>query len=240
MRLEGGFDQPAFEAALMDVVARHESLRTVFAEIDGIPHQKILPVEAAQLTVERLEVSEAELPQALKRAAGTCFNLDQEVPLRAWLFHVDEKRQVLLLLLNHIAGDGWSFTPLVRDLTTAYAARRQGQSPAWSPLPVQYADYMLWQRQLLGEEADPNSPISRQIAYWKETLAGLPDQAARLADGSAPVLRWPLTTATPSLFQNQAQLAPRLAQARAGEPGNLVHGPANRSRHPAHPPGGRH
>ncbi len=188
LRLERDFSLPALEASLMDVVARHESLRTVFAEIDGTPHQQILAAETAQVIVERVAVSEAELPQALKRAASTCFNLAQEIPLRAWLFHVDEKRQVLLLLLHHIAGDGWSLAPLVRDLTIAYAARSQGQSPAWSPLPVQYADFTLWQRQLFGKETDPTSAISRQIAYWKGTLAGLPELLLLPTDRPRPAV----------------------------------------------------
>ncbi|MDV9179090.1 condensation domain-containing protein, partial [Streptomyces sp. W16] len=81
---------------------------------------------------------------------------------------------VLVLLVHHIAGDGWSVGPFGRDLATAYAARIAGTVPAWGELPVQYADYTLWQRDLLGSDDDPGSAVARQSAFWREALAGLP------------------------------------------------------------------
>ena len=78
---------------------------------------------------------------------------------------------------DHVAGDGWSMGPLARDLAAAYTARALGEEPGWSPLPVQYADYTLWQHEVLGSESDPRSPISTQIDYWTQRLADLPDQA---------------------------------------------------------------
>ncbi len=93
---------------------------------------------------------------------------------------------VLLLLVHHIVGDGWSLTPLTRDLGTAYAARCHGRSPEWAPLAVQYADYALWQQELLGNEDNPNSLIAGQLAFWKETLKNLPDQLELPTDYSRP------------------------------------------------------
>ena len=91
---------------------------------------------------------------------------------------------MLLLLLHHIAGDGWSLAPLARDLARAYAARRDGQAPDLPALPVQYADYTLWQHEVLGEESDPQSAIARQLAFWTETLER-PSRPARSAERPA-------------------------------------------------------
>src|SRR6185436_3337262 len=82
--------------------------------------------------------------------------------------------------------DGWSIAPLLADLATAYTARVAGTAPAGPPLPVQYADYTLWQRARLGHEDDPASPLARQIAYWTRQLAALPGEVPLPADRPRP------------------------------------------------------
>ncbi len=166
LRLEGVLDQAALEAALGDVVQRHESLRTVFPETLGVPRQVILEASVARPRLEVEQVTAAALAEALSAAARQGFDLATQPPLRAHLFVLGDSEHVLLLLLHHIAGDGWSLAPLWRDLAMAYAARLEGRTPELPKLPVQYADYTLWQHQVLGREDDPESAIARQLAFW--------------------------------------------------------------------------
>ncbi|MDF3313875.1 condensation domain-containing protein, partial [Rhodococcus sp. T2V] len=127
-----------------DVVARHESLRTVFGEDDGgVPFQRILPVErvVAELPVEVVDAGDDTAMDVVAEAAGHCFDLSVEIPVRATLVRCGENQHILVLVLHHIAGDGGSLAPLARDVAVAYAARVAGEVPGWVPLPVQYADY---------------------------------------------------------------------------------------------------
>ncbi|MFD0521872.1 non-ribosomal peptide synthetase [Paractinoplanes durhamensis] len=115
------------------------------------------------------------------------FDLASEVPVRAWLSVVDGAH-VLVVVLHHIAGDGWSMRPLAADLARAYAARCAGRAPDWAPLPVQYADFSLWQRQLLEQENDPSSAFSAQLRFWLDELRDLPDQLSLPTDRPRPAV----------------------------------------------------
>ncbi|MGW0763821.1 condensation domain-containing protein, partial [Streptomyces sp. NPDC002814] len=149
-----------------------------------VPYQQVLEVAEVDLAVR--DVPEDELPRVLREAARHEFDLSREIPVRAWLFAAGPGEWVLLLVVHHVAADGWSLGPLARDLAQAYAARRAGRGPSWPPLPVQYADYTLWQRRLLGDEADPESVFGRQLAYWRGQLAGLPEQVTLPPDRARP------------------------------------------------------
>ncbi|MET9611041.1 amino acid adenylation domain-containing protein, partial [Streptomyces sp. NPDC006512] len=182
VRLTGDLDAGALEGALGDVVARHESLRTVFPDTDGRPHQLVLAPGAARPVLARSPYDAEVLAAEVARG----FDLAADLPVRAHLFTVDATTHVLLVVVHHIAGDGWSMGPLARDLGEAYAARAAGAAPAWKPLPVQYADYTLWQREVLGDEDDPVSELSRQVDHWREALAGLPEELTLPVDRPRP------------------------------------------------------
>lgn len=188
LRLEGDLDAAAMELAIADVVARHESLRTIFPEEDSLPYQHVLPAEEARPTLTVEEVDEQTLGERMAGAAATGIDLSREIPLRAWLFRIQPTQHVLLLLLHHIAGDGWSMGPLGRDLTEAYQARRNGSTPTFAELPVQYADYTLWQRALLGEEGVADSLVSRQLDFWRTALAGAPEEISLPTDRPRPAV----------------------------------------------------
>ncbi|HLY64111.1 MAG TPA: condensation domain-containing protein, partial [Chloroflexota bacterium] len=188
VRLSGPLDQEALEAALGDVVARHESLRTVFPETSGTPRQHVIEASCAAVILQKSNVTEATLHATVVGAARQGFDLETEPPLRAHLFALGEQEHVLLLLLHHIAGDGWSLAPLWRDVAAAYGARLEGKAPSFAPLPVQYADYTLWQHQVLGSESDPNSAAARQLSFWSETLKDLPDQIELPTDRPRPAV----------------------------------------------------
>ncbi|MGY2061039.1 condensation domain-containing protein, partial [Nocardia gipuzkoensis] len=184
VRLTGEFDEAAFAAAVADVVARHESLRTIFVEVDGVPAQQVLDTVEVPVTIA--DVPPAEVDAAVAEAAGHPFDLSTEIPIRVTVLRCGPADCVVLLLIHHIAGDGWSMSPLLRDLSAAYAARRRGRAPEWEPLPVQYVDYTLWQRELLGEATDPDSVLSQQFEYWRRELAGLPEQLQLPTDRPRP------------------------------------------------------
>ena len=188
VRLTGALDRAALEAALGDIVERHESLRTIFPDTLGVPRQLILEASAARPRLLVTEVSADALPRALANAAQRGFDLAGEPPLRVHLFTLDESEHVLLLLLHHIAGDGWSLAPLARDLARCYGARRNRRTPELAALPVQYADYTLWQHEVLGAEEDKESAIARQLAFWTSTLKDLPDQIELPSDRPRPAV----------------------------------------------------
>ncbi|MGZ3102047.1 amino acid adenylation domain-containing protein [Streptomyces sp. H72] len=188
VRLRGGLDHEALASALHDVTARHESLRTVFLEDAEGPHQVVLDEAEVRPELVRVRVSGAELAERVTEASRYAFDLTAETPLRVWSFELSPTEHVLLVLVHHIAGDGWSMGPLARDLATAYQARLGGHAPDWEPLTLQYPDYALWQHEVLGSADDPDSAVSRQLGFWQRTLAGLPEELELPADRSRPAL----------------------------------------------------
>jgi amino acid adenylation domain-containing protein len=197
VELAGEMDTTALGAALRDVLIRHEVLRTVFPAEGGLPYQRVLDPAEVEVSLPVTEVPAAgdtagaagdTVAGLVASLTGRWFDLSAEIPVRAGLLVTGPGRQVLVLVVHHIASDGWSLGPLARDISVAYTARREGREPGWVPLPVQYADYALWQRELLGDAADPGSLAGVQLGYWRQVLAGAPGELALPADRPRPLV----------------------------------------------------
>ncbi|MFH9180243.1 amino acid adenylation domain-containing protein [Streptomyces albogriseolus] len=173
LRLYGDLDHGQLIAALTTVVARHESLRTRYSEDHGVPHQIIDPapdrvdIPLTDLT-GRADVEEEARALAREVATGS-FDLAAGPLLRARLIRLAPAEHLLVLCVHHIATDGWSTGILVAELTACYAAAVAGTTPALAPLPVQYADFAVWERERASAES-----TERLLTYWRERLADLP------------------------------------------------------------------
>nr|WP_272818734.1 non-ribosomal peptide synthetase [Prescottella equi] len=224
IRLSGDVDTEALALAVRDVLARHESLRTVFPDVDGVGSQQILSPDTVDFDLGIEQADEGTLVGRIEEWALEGFDLTAEIPVRARAFALSSREYVLVLVLHHIAADGVSMGPLARDVMTAYAARSRGEAPGWVPLDVQYADYALWQREVLGSEDDPDSVIARQVAYWTSALSGLPDQLDLPSDRPRPAVA--SNGGATHTFSIDADLRSRIedvAQAHAASPFMVVH-----------------
>ncbi|MEU4570854.1 condensation domain-containing protein, partial [Micromonospora sp. NPDC023956] len=202
LRLRGPLDVAALRAALTAVVARHEALRTVLELADDVVVQRIVPADRVDLPCPVVEVTGADLPAALRDAVGRTFDLARDLPVRAGLFRLVDgagpvDTHVLLVVVHHVACDGSSAAPFWRDLAAAY------DTPSALPPapPVQYADFALWQRDLLHPDRDRHDLVRRQSRFWSTALAGMPELIGlptdrprtthRTATGAAVPLRVP-------------------------------------------------
>nr|WP_236694277.1 non-ribosomal peptide synthetase [Mycolicibacterium obuense] len=179
LRITGALDVAALCAALDDVIARHEALRTVFPETNGEPQQRILAAApGAWHRGEHAVVasSPSALLAELAALAVRRFDLATEIPIRARVYSLSPEEHVVAIVVHHIAFDGWSLGPMIRDIGTAYTSRCAGVAPEWPSLPVQYVDYTLWQREQFGDIDDTHSRIAGQLAYWQDALRGKPER----------------------------------------------------------------
>lgn len=189
LRLSGPLDTEALRLAMVDLLSRHESLRTVFSAVDGIPQQCVLPTDQCDFGWQAVDATgwtTAQLTDAIDEVTRHNFDLATELPFRACIFSFSVDEHVLVVVVHHIAGDGWSTGVLAKDISEAYAARYDGRSPDWADLPVQYADYTLWQRESLGDLNDPASPLTDQLRFWDSALAGMPQRLELPTDRPYP------------------------------------------------------
>ncbi|MGN2641651.1 non-ribosomal peptide synthetase [Nocardia takedensis] len=191
MRFDGPLDLDALRAAIDDTVARHESLRTSFPEHEGTPYQLIAP--PAPVTVPLVDLSEAddvdaELRRELAADWDIVFDLAAESVVRFRVLRLGPQVHVLSILMHHIIADMRSCQIFLDDLTVAYRARLAGQGPGWDDLPLQFADFAMWQREIYDRGANREvSPYGQaQLDYWRERLDGLPDEIAVAHDHPRP------------------------------------------------------
>jgi hypothetical protein len=188
VRLTGQLDVAILARALTEVVRRHEVLRTTFSLVDGQPVQVIrevtpVPLALIGLTALPAQERESESRHFVNAEARRPFDLSGGPLLRARLVKLDEQEHVLVLVMHHIVSDGWSTGVLVREVSTLYEAFSAGRPSPLGELPIQYADYAVWQRQRLTGEL-----LEEELSYWKKQLAGAP-----------PVLELPTDRARPAV-----------------------------------------
>lgn len=188
IRLSGKLDPRALFESIRDVIERHETLRTSYPDVDGIGYQKIGSVDDVLRDLTPVVVDPDDVAQVVMDTVSRGFDVTVEVPLRVRLLQVSADEHVLVVVVHHISGDGVSMGPLTRDVMTAYHARTQNTVPDFAPLPVQYADYTLWQREILGSELDQDSVISDQLQYWTTALADLPTELPLPLDRPRPAV----------------------------------------------------
>ncbi|MCZ0914457.1 amino acid adenylation domain-containing protein [Gordonia amicalis] len=188
LRAEGEFDHDAMRLAVIDVLTRHESLRTTYPMISGEPAQVIIPPESVvgQMDFRTIQV-EGPVEAAIAAVTGEGFDVTSQPPVRVAVLEVSPTDHVLVAVVHHICGDGSSMAPMARDLMTAYSARRHRRAPQWSPLEVQYADFTLWQVEKLGRvNTDGRTEAQSQLDYWTGRLAGAPEVITLATDRPRP------------------------------------------------------
>ncbi|KSU58247.1 MULTISPECIES: non-ribosomal peptide synthetase [unclassified Gordonia (in: high G+C Gram-positive bacteria)] len=244
VRLRGDLHVSAMRAAILDVVDRHEVLRTIYPTTtpDGDTGAESIAAGSASaetgaraVGVEpvahaptdwagRIKIGHTVVPpraaassdqvvdQEIQELVTTTFDVTTDLPVRVRIITASADHHVLVIALHHIAADGESAPVLAAEIARAYAARRSGRAPDWPALRFQYADYAVWQRHRLGDPADADSLIARQLRFWVERLTGLPDilplpidrPRPAESDGRAATVRWSLPAAVVSRLRRRA------------------------------------
>ncbi|MGA4378330.1 amino acid adenylation domain-containing protein, partial [Ralstonia nicotianae] len=185
LRLKGELDEDALRRSLDRIVARHEALRTRFVAEDGQAVQLIVPADVG-LTLEWVDLSTEAVPEhqlglLAEAEARAPFDLEQGPLIRGRLVKLGEQEHVLLITMHHIVSDGWSQGVLARELGTLYEAYRSGGEDPLPALPIQYADYAVWQRRWL-----EGGELQRHGTYWEQALASAPTLLSLPTDRARP------------------------------------------------------
>ena len=172
LRITGNLQVTALEQALREIVNRHEVLRTNFKSVNGTPIQVIDSLKTFTLTIEdwqHLNKTEADIQLFVQKETGKTFDLATDILFRATLLQLSNHEFLLLATMHHIISDGWSIGIFVEELSHLYQSYIQEKYPVLPKLPIQYADFAVWQREWLSGEI-----LETQINYWKQQLANAP------------------------------------------------------------------
>ncbi|MGN7824087.1 amino acid adenylation domain-containing protein [Chitinophaga sp. 22536] len=185
VRLKGTLNEAALSHALYTVVDRHEALRTIIRQEHGVPYQQVISADGWQLSVVAGEMYDSPelLQDRLIDMVNAPFDLAKDYMLRAGLVRLSADEHILLITLHHISSDGWSVTILVNDIAELYNAYIENRAAVLTPLPIQFADYAVWQRSIADSEQ-----LRKQLAYWEQQLEGV--EVLQLpADFSRPAIQ---------------------------------------------------
>jgi len=189
VRLNGTLDVGALERSFTELVRRHDMLRTRFAAVDGSPEQVIdapgqFRLETEELEAQAAEEREAALRRRVAEIAGASLDLERGPLFRAVLLKLSAEEHVVVVVMHHIISDAWSMGVLIRELGALYRAFVLGEGSLLPQLPVQYADYALWQRDWLKDEI-----LQRQVAYWKKQMSDAPAALELAVDRARPAMQ---------------------------------------------------
>ncbi|WP_134085741.1 non-ribosomal peptide synthetase [Mycobacteroides salmoniphilum] len=208
LRFDGPLDHGLLGKAINDVVMRHEALRTNFRVHEGAPHQVVHG--SVEVPLPLMQVQPDEQTETLNGLRHHVFDLESEPLLRPTLVRVGQDDHVLSIIVHHLISDHSSFAVFVDDLVVAYRARLAGEAPRWDVLPIQYADYVLWQYEAFAAGSDF---AEAETKYWREQLAGVPGEIAVAHDRERPrVLGKSSTVHTCTLSPERRAAITRLAE----------------------------
>lgn len=188
VRLHGQLNVPVLEDSLTLLVERHEILRTTYTEEDGMLYQIIheaKPIHLPQVDLSQSPDSQRKAERLIREEASAPFDLSQDWPIRMKLIYLGVDDYILLTTMHHIASDGWSFTVFGREMALIYESLEKGKTPLLPPLPVQYADFAVWQEKMLQESEE----TAAHLTYWKDHLSGNPAHLEMPIDYKRPTMR---------------------------------------------------
>ncbi|MCA2657550.1 MAG: amino acid adenylation domain-containing protein [Microcystis sp. M049S2] len=184
LSLSGSLQVEALKQALGSIIQRHEPLRTRFQTVDGVPVQVIDPQPIWELTMVNLTGKETEAEKLAYRESQTPFDLTKSPLLRVTLLKLQPEKHILLINMHHIISDGWSIGVFIRELSHLYGAFVAGKEPTLPTLPIQYADFAVWQREWLQGKV-----LAAQLEYWKRQLAAAPPLLELPTDRPRPAIQ---------------------------------------------------